>query len=139
MESPSILKISNQGIALQLIKAARIATISVEELEKDPMILIHGLPDEPLSELSEIATSQYLIEKCRTLFTNYPTSPEEDLELLNDPNLSYNQRMAIQMRYGEKRIIEKIGSHYYNRLKKQIEDFEKTHKFENKDENKDEL
>lgn len=39
------------------------------------------------------------------LYDGYPTSYEEDMKILEDDSLSFNQRNSVLMRSGEKKIL----------------------------------
>lgn len=117
---------------MELLKAVRIATLTPQEFEKDHSILFSGIPEDPLSLESEIVTCDYLVKKCRSLYNNYPTTIEEDKEILEDPNssLNYKQRIAVQLRLGEKEIINRIGAYFYD---KEIELIEQLKQEQNKE------
>ena len=59
---------------------------------------------EPISIENEYKTMSLLKELCEDKLSKYPNTYEHDLQLLKDPNLTYNQRNCILYRSSEKRV-----------------------------------
>jgi len=60
---------------------------------------------KPISIENEIAVLCHLRSACQTALEDFPTTLEDDNNLLNNDQLSFNTRNAILMRRGEKEVL----------------------------------
>jgi len=119
---PSKLKLFMNGITEEVIKGVRAVTISQYDLQSD--MLLNGVPDESLGLLSDFGIAEYIATLCRKYYQAFTSSEDEDKVLLMDPELPYRVQLAIQFRLGEREILRRIGSHYYNQGKNLLKQLE---------------
>ncbi|PRP79218.1 hypothetical protein PROFUN_12756 [Planoprotostelium fungivorum] len=100
------LKATKEGVSHELIRVLRAMTIGEEELTTT--LMVTGVDDEPMSSRSQGAIYDSLAEICRGALRDYPTTMEEDEEILRG-ELSPRKRMAVQVRYDEKKILFSTG------------------------------
>lgn len=65
----------------------------------------------PISEVNEAASALAIASACKAALARYPTDADEDAAVLSDREmarlLGRNQRLALRMRRGEKRILQR--------------------------------
>lgn len=59
----------------------------------------------PLSRANEIQVWQAVKTICTDYLNEYPTTLDQDIELLKDDSLTFNQRNCVLFRSGEKEIL----------------------------------
>jgi len=111
--SDSKLKLLKNGITSELLMSVKLLSLSKEEFFSE--MLLYGVPEASLGIRSELAIAETLVNICRKAIKAYATQIEEDEMLLEKENLTARQRMAIQLRKGEKQILKRIGSYYYQK------------------------
>jgi len=109
----SKLKLLKNGITSELLMSVKLLSLSKEEFFSE--MLFYGVPEASLGIRSELAIAETLVNICRKAIKAYDTQIEEDEMLLEKENLTARQRMAIQLRKGEKQILKRIGSYYYQK------------------------
>lgn len=71
------------------------------------MIKVNFEEDVIISQLNEYEVLQLILSDCQEKLSNYQTTIEEDLKLLQQPDLLLNkQRIAIELLLSEKRILQ---------------------------------
>eukprot|EP00742_Colponemidia_sp_Colp-10_P009493 GILJ01010354.1.p1 GENE.GILJ01010354.1~~GILJ01010354.1.p1 ORF type:complete len:607 (-),score=103.19 GILJ01010354.1:130-1950(-) len=87
--------------------------LTLENREGEPVtkrvLRVGQIP--PLSIRNEMMVLEFLKQKCIELLARYPHTLEEDMALLQNPDLTTNQRNCVLMRAGEKTIL-----HFYINL-----------------------
>ena len=58
-----------------------------------------------ISKKNELAVWKKIKEYCEDGLAQYPTTIEEDLEILKREDLTFNQRNCVLFRHGEKEIL----------------------------------
>jgi histone-lysine N-methyltransferase SETD3 len=92
---------------IELFSELRILHAQAEELA-----LLKAAPDplarakQPLSPRNEVQVLRALAGSCAARLALYETSVEEDTRLLQEKNLSWNDRNCILLRQGEKQILQ---------------------------------
>ncbi|CAN9502019.1 unnamed protein product [Ophioblennius macclurei] len=104
-------------ISAQLHAFLRVFCMTEEEL-KDYLlgerainkVFILGNSDFPVSWENEIKLWTFLETRAALLLKTYKTTTEEDVSMLEKPDLSLHSRLAIQLRLAEKQILEKASA-----------------------------
>lgn len=104
-------------ISAQLLAFLRVFCMTEEEL-KDYLlgdgainkIFTLGNADFPVSWDNEIKLWTFLENRAALLLKTYKTTSEDDLSILEKPDLSLHSRLAIQLRLAEKQILEKVSA-----------------------------
>eukprot|EP00826_Nyctotherus_ovalis_P030738 TRINITY_DN24545_c0_g1_i1.p1 TRINITY_DN24545_c0_g1~~TRINITY_DN24545_c0_g1_i1.p1 ORF type:complete len:116 (+),score=23.71 TRINITY_DN24545_c0_g1_i1:96-443(+) len=78
----------------------------VKESTEAKPVYFKGKNIKPISKENEIRVLKTLKVLCRDALLDYPTTLDEDLELLKDETLTFNQRNAIIYRKSEKLIYK---------------------------------
>jgi histone-lysine N-methyltransferase SETD3 len=96
--------------ARQLIEL--FSELRILHAQADELALLKAAPDpltrarEPLSPRNEVQVFRALAGSCAARLALYETSVEEDTRLLQEKNLSWNDRNCILLRQGEKQILQ---------------------------------
>ncbi|XP_028293182.1 actin-histidine N-methyltransferase [Gouania willdenowi] len=104
-------------ISAQLLAFLRVFCMTEEEL-KDHLLGEHainkiftlGNSEFPVSWENEIKLWMFLETRAALLLKTYKTTTEEDISMLEKPDLSLHARLAIQLRLAEKQILEKASA-----------------------------
>lgn len=104
-------------ITAQLLAFLRVFCMTEEEL-KDCLlgegainkIFTLGNNDFPVSWDNEIKLWTFLETRAALLLKTYKTTSEEDISMLEKPDLSLHSRLAVQLRLAEKQILEKASA-----------------------------
>jgi len=111
---PSKLKLLRGGYTQEVLLAARAVTLIPNTISSD--MLLHGVPDESLGPVSDYVIADFMLKLIRTMYTSYPSSTEADQAALSTQELSPRARMALQLRTGEKNILQVHGRYFYNQV-----------------------
>uniref|UniRef100_A0A8C7LMN9 protein-histidine N-methyltransferase n=1 Tax=Oncorhynchus kisutch TaxID=8019 RepID=A0A8C7LMN9_ONCKI len=109
------LHCSDPPISTQLLAFLRVFCMTEEEL-KDYLVGEHainkvftlGNTEFPVSWDNEIKLWTFLETRAALLLQTYKTSSQDDQCVLENPDLSFHSRVAIQLRLAEKQILEKV-------------------------------
>uniref|UniRef100_A0A8C7VVM8 protein-histidine N-methyltransferase n=1 Tax=Oncorhynchus mykiss TaxID=8022 RepID=A0A8C7VVM8_ONCMY len=109
------LHCSDPPISAQLLAFLRVFCMTEEEL-KDYLVGEHainkvftlGNTEFPVSWDNEIKLWTFLETRAALLLQTYKTSSQDDQCVLENPDLSFHSRVAIQLRLAEKQILEKV-------------------------------
>ncbi|XP_077394465.1 actin-histidine N-methyltransferase isoform X2 [Festucalex cinctus] len=108
-----VLHSNGSPVSAQLLAFLRVFCMTEEELQDYLLgdsvnkILKLSSPDYPVSWENEIKLWTFLETRVTLLLKNYKTTPEEDIDMLQQPDLSAHARVAIQLRLAEKQILLK--------------------------------
>uniref|UniRef100_A0A672HE28 protein-histidine N-methyltransferase n=1 Tax=Salarias fasciatus TaxID=181472 RepID=A0A672HE28_SALFA len=104
-------------ISAQLHAFLRVFCMTEEELKEYLLgerainkVFILGNSDFPVSWENEIKLWTFLETRAALLLKTYKTTSEEDISMLEKPDLSLHARLAIQLRLAEKQILEKASA-----------------------------
>lgn len=70
----------------------------------------------PVSRENEEAVCKAVLDGCRFALAAYPTTMDEDLNLLNGGQLSSRMEMAVAIRLGEKRVLQELQLSFETRM-----------------------
>ena len=70
----------------------------------------------PVSRDNEEAVCTSMLEGLRSALEGYPTTIEEDMEILGQEDLSVRKQMAVIVRLGEKRVMQELQTWFEARL-----------------------
>uniref|UniRef100_A0A674B731 protein-histidine N-methyltransferase n=1 Tax=Salmo trutta TaxID=8032 RepID=A0A674B731_SALTR len=109
------LHCSDPPISAQLLAFLRVFCMTEEEL-KDYLVGEHainkiftlGNTEFPVSWDNEIKLWTFLETRAALLLQTYKTSSQDDQCALENPDLSFHSRVAIQLRLAEKQILERV-------------------------------
>mmetsp|Transcript_33268 Transcript_33268/g.85004 ORF Transcript_33268/g.85004 Transcript_33268/m.85004 type:complete len:208 (-) Transcript_33268:247-870(-) len=76
---------------------------------------------DPISEANERAVCESIIDGCTEALNGYITSIDEDIALLRDNGLTIRQRIAVQVRLGEKQTLDNYLNYFASRADKLAE------------------
>jgi len=110
---PAKLKFVRSGVTRELLRAVRTISLPADDLQ--PEMMTDGVSDFSLGLVSDLAIADYMQALCRRMYLGYPTSLEEDEELLKTQDLPYRKRMCVLNRVGEKKILMELGHYYFSR------------------------
>ena len=93
-----------KGAAINAAKRSRKHSESdSDEEDENADFKAKDLPPLSIKNEKKVLNKIHLLAK--TKYDNYPTSVEEDVEILKKEDLTFNQRNCVQMRHGEKTIL----------------------------------
>eukprot|EP01129_Flabellula_baltica_P006640 TRINITY_DN2500_c0_g1_i1.p1 TRINITY_DN2500_c0_g1~~TRINITY_DN2500_c0_g1_i1.p1 ORF type:complete len:517 (-),score=131.08 TRINITY_DN2500_c0_g1_i1:26-1516(-) len=118
-------------ISIELIQFLRIFVITDAELLATQSHLAFLEEDRPISLVNESEAYGILSVKLHQLLSQYPTSLEEDLEILNDDSLDIDRQYIYKLLVSEKQILQdclKFCTTKAKSLKKKIKDKERRKK-----------
>ncbi|KAH7424534.1 hypothetical protein KP509_11G013100 [Ceratopteris richardii] len=70
----------------------------------------------PVSRVNEEAVCKAIVDGCHVALTSYPSTIDEDLNLLQDIELSPRLKIAAAIRLGEKRVLQELQLLFETRL-----------------------
>lgn len=72
----------------------------------------------PISEANETAVCQSIVAGCTDALNGYSSTIDEDLALLREGNLSTRQRIAVEVRLGEKQTLDNYLTFFATRAER---------------------
>lgn len=93
--------VTKQGLSSDLLAAMRIQALKPSEFDS----YTKAFQGRPISLRNELEVYRTLMLACQNLVKRYPTTLQQDAELLGKEDLSSNMRNAINLRKGEKETL----------------------------------
>eukprot|EP00250_Pteridium_aquilinum_P005644 c15711_g1_i1 orf=606-2153(-) len=108
-----------QGIPDEMLPFLRLVALSGTDaflLEALFRNSVWGHLQSPVSRENEEAVCKAVLDGCRSAIAGFPTTMEEDMNLLKGRQLSPRLEMAVAIRLGEKRVLEELQLSFESQL-----------------------